>query len=86
MLRWPGVIPPAARPELCSSIDLAPTILSAAGARIPDKLDGLDLLPAIRDGKPLGRNAIFGESFAHDIADIEDPEASLLFRWVIEDH
>ncbi|MCR9120065.1 MAG: sulfatase, partial [bacterium] len=24
------------------------------------------------------------ESFAHDIADIEDPEASLLFRWCIQ--
>jgi arylsulfatase A-like enzyme len=85
MLRWPDVIPPAARPELCSSIDLVPTILSAAGAKIPGKLDGLNLLPTIRDGKPLGRKAIFGESFAHDIADIENPEASLLYRWVIED-
>ncbi len=26
----------------------------------------------------------FGESLAHDIADIEKPEASLLFRWCIE--
>ena len=26
---------------------------------------------------------MFGESFAHDIADIENPQASLLYRWVI---
>ena len=26
---------------------------------------------------------IFGENFAHNIADIEDPEASLTFRWCI---
>lgn len=29
---------------------------------------------------------MFGESFAHDIADIENPQASLLYRWVIRDH
>jgi uncharacterized sulfatase len=84
MIRWPGVIPPGHRDELCSSIDIVPTILSAAGAEIPKDLPGLDLLPVLRDGKPLDRTAIFGEGFAHDIADIENPEASLLYRWVIE--
>ena len=34
---------------------------------------------------PIKRNVIFGESFAHDIADINKPEASLLFRWAIKD-
>ena len=34
--------------------------------------------------KAITRKAIFGESFAHDIADLKKPEASLLFRWVIE--
>jgi len=86
MFRWPGVIPPGQRDELCSSIDIVPTILSAAGADIPEDLPGLDLLPVIRDGKALDRNTIFGEGFAHDIADIENPEASLLYRWVIEDN
>jgi hypothetical protein len=36
-----------------------------------------------RDSTPVERDAIFGESFAHDIADIHHPEASLLFRWCI---
>ena len=30
------------------------------------------------------RDTIFGESFAHDIADIENPQASLRYRWVIK--
>jgi len=85
LLRWKGVIPPQDRDEVVSSIDLVPTILSAAGAEIPLNLPGLDLLPLVRDDKSLEREAIFGEGFAHDIADIQDPQASLLYRWVIQD-
>jgi uncharacterized sulfatase len=84
MFTWPARLQPADRPELCSSIDLMPTILAAAGAAIPDGLPGLNLLPAMETGTPVDRQVIFGEAFAHDIADIEDPEASLLFRWCIE--
>jgi arylsulfatase A-like enzyme len=84
MFRWPGVIAPTERPELCSSIDIVPTILGAAGAEVPADLLGLNLLPALRDDKIIDRDTIFGEAFAHDIADIETPEASLVFRWVIE--
>lgn len=86
MFRWPGQLKPADRPELCSSIDIVPTILAAAGADIPKQLPGLNLLPNLRQGTAIPRNAIFGEAFAHDIADIENPEASLIYRWVIRDH
>ena len=61
-----------------------PTILSAAGARPIENLPGIDLWPQLRAGTPIAREAIFGEGFAHDIAEIEDPEASLLYRWCIE--
>jgi len=83
-LCWPGVIKPQRRSELVSSIDLAPTILSAAGAKIPDNLPGEDLLPVLSGEKPLSWKAIFGEGFAHDVADLDSPEASLLYRWVVE--
>jgi uncharacterized sulfatase len=84
MLSWQGVIPAGKRDELVSSIDLAPTMLSAAGATIPQDLPGIDLLSVVRDGKPLARDTIFGEVFAHDIADLDKPEASLIYRWAIE--
>jgi arylsulfatase A-like enzyme len=84
LLSWQGVIAPQDRPELVSSIDLFPTILSAAGAAIPENLPGLDLLPAVRDGQRLERDTIFGEGFAHDVADLDRPEESLLYRWAIE--
>jgi uncharacterized sulfatase len=78
------VLKPARRDELVSSVDLFPTILAAAGARTPRGLPGLNLLPNLKDHAPVTRNTIFGEGFAHDIADIDKPEASLLYRWCIE--
>lgn len=82
--RLPGKIAPAVREELASSIDIVPTMLAAAGAPIPDGLPGLNLLPSLKSESAIERDTIFGEGFAHDIADIEKPEASLLFRWCIE--
>ena len=84
MLCWPSVIRPQKRDELVSSVDLVPSILSAAGVAAPPNLPGLDLLPLVRDGKRLPRDTIYGEGFAHDIADLEKPEATLLYRWAIE--
>lgn len=83
MFSWPTRFDPTERPELCSSIDLAPTLLSAAGIVPDDDLPGLNLLPQLQSGAPIDRETIFGESFAHDIADIDEPESSLLFRWCI---
>ncbi|MBX3746535.1 MAG: sulfatase [Verrucomicrobiae bacterium] len=84
LLRWPAAIRPQVRDDLVSSLDLMPTLLRAAGARVPEALPGLDLLPALRDDTPLPRDAIFGEGFAHDIADLDRPEVTLLYRWIIE--
>lgn len=84
MFSWPKHLKPAQREELVSSIDIVPTMLAAGGARIPEDLPGLNLLSHLQTGKDIDRDAVFGESFAHDIADVNDPEASLLFRWCIE--
>ena len=85
MFSWPARLKPAERPELVTSLDLAPTMLAAAGAKIPADLPGLNLLPEMEHGEPIERDTIFGEGFAHDIADIHNPEASLLYRWCIQD-
>jgi uncharacterized sulfatase len=86
MFRWPGTIPAADRTELCSSIDIVPTILAAGGAEGPHDFPGLNLLTQLKSGDAIERDTIYGESFAHDIADIENPQASLLYRWVIRGH
>jgi uncharacterized sulfatase len=84
MFSWPKHFKPADRSELCSSIDLMPTILAATEVEVPKDLPGLNLLPNLKTGEVIDRDTIYGESFAHDIADVENPEASLLFRWCIE--
>ena len=84
MFQWPGKLKPADRPELVSSIDLVPTMLAAAGASIPKDLPGLNLLSHIKSGTKIERKHVLGEGFSHDIADIKNPQASLLYRWAIE--
>jgi uncharacterized sulfatase len=85
MFSWPnGNLKNGKRKDVVSSIDLFPTVLAATGAHTPKDLPGLNLLENLKNEKVIKRNGIFGESFAHDIADIENPEDSLLFRWTIE--
>ncbi len=84
MFRWPQHWKPADRPELCTSLDLMPTLLAAAGLKPPEGLPGMDLSPYLSTGEAIPRNAIFGESFAHDVADLENPDATLLYRWCIK--
>ena len=85
MFSWPGKLKPRERTDLVLSLDIFPTILAATGARQPNKkLPGLNLLPYMMDEKKIPRKAIFGEAFAHDIADLYDPEKTLLYRWCIQ--
>jgi putative heme-binding domain-containing protein len=85
MIRWPGRIEPRLdKSTLVSSIDLAPTVLAACGLKPTEPMQGVNLLP-VCNGQPLARKAIFGESFAHDVADIDRPAESLLYRWTIAD-
>jgi arylsulfatase A-like enzyme len=83
LFRWPGRIEPQESAMLASSIDLAPTILAACGVQAPADLPGIDLIAAVA-GEGTARSTLFGEAFAHDIADLNDPAASLLFRWCID--
>ena len=56
MFRWPGTIPAADRPELCSSIDIVPTILAAASATGPHHFPGLNLLAQLKSGDAIDRD------------------------------
>ncbi|MCH2203084.1 MAG: sulfatase [Fuerstiella sp.] len=85
MLCWPGTIEPADRSELVSSIDLVPTMLAAAGVNSSPSMPGISLLPLVTESQTLQRDVIFGESFAHDIVDLDNPQDTLLYRWIIQD-
>jgi arylsulfatase A-like enzyme len=84
MVRWPGKLAPR-RDEatLVSSIDLVPTILAACGLKPTADMPGLNLLDVVTD-TATKRDAIFGEIFDHDVANIDEPAASLQYRWCIE--
>lgn len=85
LFSWPGIIQPGPRGEqLCSSVDIVPTLLAAAGAPIPSNLPGYNLLPILKSGRPTPRDLVCGETYAHDIANLERPEDSLVYRWAIE--
>jgi arylsulfatase A-like enzyme len=82
MVRWRNKVKPVMdKKHLASSIDLVPTVLSAVGIDAPKNLDGIDLLDLQAVEK---REAIYGEIFEHDIQSMDDPVASLRFRWVID--
>ncbi|MBB6052892.1 sulfatase [Armatimonas rosea] len=60
IVRWPGVTKPG---SVCATpvinIDFYPTFLEAAGAKPPKLLDGESLVPLLKGGSTLKRQAIF---------------------------
>ncbi|MYB17503.1 MAG: sulfatase [Holophagales bacterium] len=64
---WPGVTPSGARyPGLTSVIDLAPTLLEAAGAGIPESFQGESFAAALTDQTAPGREYVFAERNWHN--------------------
>ncbi len=84
LIRWPGHIAPGDRKELVTTLDFVPTMLAAAGVNAPPGLAGENLLPFLTAGTPLRDELIYGETFSHDIANLEAPEESLIYRWAID--
>jgi arylsulfatase A-like enzyme len=82
---WPQRIKPGLRDQqMCSSVDLVPTVLAAAEISAEIDLPGYNLLPILQSGQPSPRKQVFGETFAHDVADIDHPQTSLIYRWIID--
>jgi len=83
MLRWPGRVKPGRYPDLVSTIDLAPTILAAAGAKPTPLMHGVNL-PDVAGGRrpSLGRDAVFGEIYTHTAHDIHEPAVNVTHRWI----
>jgi arylsulfatase A-like enzyme len=80
LVRWPGNAAPQTCDVPVSAIDVAPTILKAAGLVPQSGTDGVNLLDAQAVS---ARPAIFGEIFTHNAVDIYDPSSSLRYRWVV---
>ena len=81
MVRWPKQVKPLRDDEtLASIIDIVPTTLQACGVKVPADLPGLNLLDRTA---MTARKSVFVEAYTHDIADLEQPEKSLVTRVVI---
>lgn len=81
MVRWPGYVQPTMSPHLAQSIDLAPTLLKAAGLAPTPPMYGINLL----DEKAVSaRTTIYGDCFTHNAVDLNVPSSSLRWRWIID--
>lgn len=82
IFKWPGKLPVSKRAELVSSIDLAPTILSACGVKVPETMPGVNLLDVAAGKQELKRDAVYGEVFVHTAIKLDAPAANLTARWL----
>lgn len=64
-IRWPqgGLVGGRRFDGRIGYIDVLPSVLAAAGIAVPDKVDGVNFLPAVRGTSPLGPRAWF--SYIH---------------------
>ena len=75
------------------AVEFAPDVVGddvepAGGLRVPatvpvGDLPGIDLLQVCDHDGRCDRDTVYGEIFEHDMPDIDDPAAGLMFRWVI---
>jgi arylsulfatase A-like enzyme len=83
---WPNGIknPGTACDGLVSAIDLAPTILKAAGVSVPETMQGVDMSPMFEDSKQSIRKYAFSEHNWHDYEahgrSVRDSSGHLLIR------
>lgn len=83
MIRWPGKVRPRMTDELAQSIDLAPTLLKAAGLEPTKAMPGINLLD---EAAVSARKTLYGECFTHNFVDLDNPAANLRWRWVVDGH
>ena len=60
VMRYPGVIKPGTKiSDMVMNIDIAPTLLQAAGARVPAAMHGQSFLPRLQNKKYQSKNALY---------------------------
>lgn len=77
LIRWPGTVSPQVRNELVSTIDLMPTILTAAGTQLPNGLPGTALQPLFAPSSASWRTHYFAEYHTHAAASNYFPQRSV---------
>jgi uncharacterized sulfatase len=83
MIRWPAKVKPQRSEVAISSVDLAPTLLKAAGGTPTPSMTGVDLLD---EAAVTARKQVFGECFTHNAVDLDQPAMSLRWRYAVQGH
>lgn len=83
MVRFPAQLKPKTITTPVISLDLLPTVLKLAGISAPDQLPGIDLTD---EAAVAARKSIQGEVFTHNSQDLNNPAASLRYRWIRQDN
>ena len=66
IIRWPGMAQPGSESDLLiSGIDLAPTLLQAAGVSVSEQMDGMSFLPELLGRSMEGRGYVYAERGWH---------------------
>jgi uncharacterized sulfatase len=87
LIRWDGHVQPATHRRLVQSVDIVPTILSAAGlGRAMANLPGIDLIPSATGQAVLPDRPAFGEIYPNDATRLGQPSRDLIARWVRKGH
>jgi len=87
LISWQGTITPQTQSGLTSSVDIFPTLASAAGIPNPHwaNLPGFDLYKMLQrnDMIPESR-AVYGEIYPGDATSIGRPQDDIAYRWIRE--
>src|SRR5262249_11310843 len=83
MIRWPGKVKPAMSDALAISVDIMPTLLTAAGVKSVPETSGIDLLDASAVSQ---RKTIFGECYTVSTWDLQSPAQDILWRTILDGH
>jgi arylsulfatase A-like enzyme len=61
IVRWPKAIAQQKAENTVSTVDIAPTVLSAAGVKVPDVMEGVDRMPQLLGAMPPGPSVAFSD-------------------------
>jgi arylsulfatase A-like enzyme len=81
LLSWPKHITPEDSSDLAHAVDLFPTIVGAAGGKVPIGLPGIDLLD---ESARKQRDTLFGVNHSTHNMTLGDPDDTLQYIWCIE--
>jgi arylsulfatase A-like enzyme len=65
VIRWPGITNGVSSDALVSNLDLVPTVLDLAGAKLPEYIDGRSLTPLLKGMNTDWREDLMAQHYGH---------------------